>query len=151
MTKLRRPSLLSFTLFLAATVFAQDTATEREFVRVPQTAALNLPFADAVKVGNTLYISGRGGIDFETMRPPEDPREEAVLLMEDFKSVLEAAGMSMDDLVNVTVYCPDITLYATFNEVYRSYFDGEFPARAFIGSGELLFGMRFEMQGIAVR
>jgi reactive intermediate/imine deaminase len=151
MTKLRRPSLLTFTLFLAATVFAQDTATEREFVRVPQTAALNLPFADAVKVGNTLYISGRGGIDFETMRPPEDPREEAVLLMEDFKSVLEAAGMSMDDLVNVTVYCPDITLYATFNEVYRSYFDGEFPARAFIGSGELLFGMRFEMQGIAVR
>ena len=151
MTKLRRPSLLTFTLFLAATVFAQDTATEREFVRVPQTAALNLPFADAVKVGNTLYISGRGGIDFETMRPPEDPREEAVLLMEDFKSVLEAAGMSMDDLVNVTVYCPDITLYATFNEVYRSYFDGEFPARAFIGSGEFLFGMRFEMQGIAVR
>ena len=151
MNKLRRLSFLMLSLFLAGTGFAQDTATEGEFVKVPLTAALNLPFADAVKVGNTLYISGRGGLDFETMRPPEDPREEAVLLMEDFKSVLEAAGMSLGDLVNVTIYCPDVSLYATFNEVYSSYFDGEFPARAFIGSGELLFGMRFEMQGIAVR
>lgn len=151
MNKLRRLSCLTLSLFLAGSGFAQDTPTEREFVKVPQTAALNLPFADAVKVGNTLYISGRGGLDFETMRPPEDPREEAVLLMEDFKSVLAAAGMSLADLVNVTVYCPDVSLYATFNEVYRSYFDGEFPARAFIGSGELLFGMRFEMHGIAVR
>jgi len=151
MNNLRRLSFLSLTLFLAGTGFAQDAATQREFVKVPQTAALNLPFADAVKVGNTLYISGRGGLDFKTMRPPEDPREEAVLLMEDFKSVLQVAGMSMGDLVNVTVYCPDVSLYATFNEVYSSYFEGEFPARAFIGSGELLFGMRFEMQGVAVR
>ena len=140
-----------FVLILAGVAFAADQRTERDHVRVPQTAALNLPFADAVKVGNTLYISGRGGLDFETMAPPADPREEAVLLMEDFKSVLEASGMTMDDLVQVTVYSPDLTLYATFNEVYASYFDGEFPARAFIGSGELLFGMRFEMQGIAVR
>jgi len=151
MKTLRRLSLLMLTVVPAATGLAQDSATEREFITVPQMAALNLPFADAVKVGNTLYISGRGGLNFETMRPPEDAREEAVLLMEDFKSVLEAADMTMDDLVSVTVYCPDVSLYGTFNEVYRSYFKDDFPARAFIGSGELLFGMRFEMLGIAVK
>ena len=50
-----------------------------------------------------------------------------------------------------TVYSPDLSLYGDFNEVYRSHFEGDFPARAFIGSGPLLFGMRFEMQAIAVR
>jgi 2-iminobutanoate/2-iminopropanoate deaminase len=151
MNFMKRLSFLTGALLLSAAGLAQDTATEREFITVPQMAALNLPFADAVKVGNTLYISGRGGLDFETMKPPEDPREEAVLLMEDFKSVLEASGMTMADLVSVTIYCPDVSLYGTFNEVYRSYFEDDFPARAFIGSGELLFGMRFEMKGIAVK
>ena len=75
MNKLRRLSFLTLSLFLAGTGFAQDTATEREFVRVPQTAALNLPFADAVKVGNTLYISGRGGLDFETTNDTLTPAQ----------------------------------------------------------------------------
>jgi reactive intermediate/imine deaminase len=114
-------------------------------------AALNLPFSDAVLVGDTLYLSGNGGIDPATMQAPADPRDEARLLMENFKKTLALAGMGLEDLVSVTVYCPDLSLYADFNEVYRSYFEGDFPARAFIGSGPLLFGMRFEMQGIAVR
>mgnify|MGYP001610519948 FL=1 len=85
------------------------------------------------------------------MKVPEDPKEEAKLLMEDYKSILALADMSMDNLVSVTVYCPDLKLYRTFNEVYKSYFAKEFPARAFIGSGPLLFGIRFEMQAIAVK
>jgi enamine deaminase RidA (YjgF/YER057c/UK114 family) len=51
----------------------------------------------------------------------------------------------------VTVYCSDVKHYADWNEVYRGYFKKEFPARAFIGSGRLLFDARFEMQGIAVK
>ena len=57
----------------------------------------------------------------------------------------------MDDLVTVTVYCPDVSLFNKFNGVYRTYFNKGFPARAFIGSGPLLFGGHFEVQGIAVR
>ena len=68
-----------------------------------------------------------------------------------FQDVLAMADMDLDDLVSVTIYCPDLSLYGDFNEVYRSFFEGDFPARAFIGSGPLLFGMRFEMQAIAVR
>ena len=71
--------------------------------------------------------------------------------MENFKATLALADMTLDDLVSVTIYSPDLSLYGDFNEVYRSYFDGDFPARAFIGSGPLLFGMRYEMQAVAVR
>ena len=59
--------------------------------------------------------------------------------------------MTMDDLVNVQVFCPDISLFDRWNAVYRSYFKKDFPARAFIGSGPLLFNAHFEMQGTAVR
>ena len=57
----------------------------------------------------------------------------------------------MDDLATVTVYCPDVSLFNKFNGVYRTYFKKEFPARAFIGSGPLLFGGHFEVQAIAVK
>ena len=101
--------------------------------------------------GDTLYIAGKGGVLPGTRTVPEDPKEEARLLMEDFKVTLERVGMTMEDLVYVTVYCPDLSLYSAFNEVYRGYFEENFPPRAFVGSGPLLFGLRFEMQGIAVR
>ena len=64
---------------------------------------------------------------------------------------LKAAGLTMDDLVTVTIYCSDVKHYDAFNQVYRTYFTREYPARAFIGAGTLLFNARFEVQGIAVR
>ena len=85
------------------------------------------------------------------MSAPVDPKDEARLLMENFKKTLALAGMSLDDLVSVTVYCPDLSHYADFNEVYRTYFTREFPARAFVGAGTLLFDARFELQAIAVK
>jgi 2-iminobutanoate/2-iminopropanoate deaminase len=116
-----------------------------------EVAGTDLPFSDAALIGDTLYISGRGGLIPNTRNVPEDPKEEARLLMEDFKSILKRAEMTMDDLVYITIYCPDLTLYQAFNEVYREYFSEGFPPRAFIDSGPRLFGIRFEMQGIAVK
>ena len=109
-----------------------------------------LPFSDAVRVGETLYVAGRLGVDRSTSRPPADPVDEARALMDDVAKVLAAAGMTCDDLVNVTVFAPDVSHFATFNAVYVSYFTGPLPARAFIGSGPLLFGCRFELTAIAV-
>ena len=57
---------------------------------------------------------------------------------------------TMDDLVQVQVFCSDLSLYQDFNKLYASYFDGGAPARAFVGSGPLLFEARFEINGIAV-
>jgi reactive intermediate/imine deaminase len=111
----------------------------------------NLPYSDAVLVGNTLYLAGRIGIDPETGKPPAELEKEIRLLLDGMKSTLAAADLTMDDLVSVQIFCPDLSLYEKFNEIYRSYFTKDFPARAFIGSGALLRGGRFEAQGIAVR
>ena len=108
-------------------------------------------FSNGVLVGDTLYVAGHIGLDPKTGKPPATPEEEAKLVLDGFKATLARAGMTMDDLVQVTVFCPDVGLWQKFNGVYRGYFGKDFPARAFIGSGPLLFGARFEVQGIAVK
>ena len=124
----------------------------------PERRAINLPglttqapFSDAVLAGDTLYLSGRLGMDPETGQPPAEPRQEARNVLDGIKSVLAEAGMTMDDLVSVQVFCSDVAHYADFNAVYTSYFTSDPPARAFVGSGALLRGARFEVMGVAVR
>jgi len=110
-----------------------------------------VPFSRGVLVGNTLYISGHIGLDAKTGKVPADVRTEARYLMDDVCSVLKEAAMTVNDLAYVQVFCPDVSLWETFNEVYRTYFNGDLPARAFVGSGKLLFDARFELQAIAVK
>jgi reactive intermediate/imine deaminase len=137
-------------LGLATGVEVLGAAAPRRHIKLA-TRPVQAPFSDAVLVGDTLYLAGRIGIDAATGRPPAEPDQEARLVLDGMKAVLAEAGMSMDDLVTVQVFCPDLSLYDGFNAVYRSYFSGDFPARAFIGSGPLLRGGRFEVQGVAVR
>ncbi len=102
------------------------------------------PFSGAVVVGNTAYLSGVLGAG--------DTAEAAATAgLNNLQTNLKAAGMTMDDLVSVQIFCPDIANYDAFNKVYRTYFKQEFPARAFLGSGPLLQGATFEIQGIAVK
>ncbi len=124
-----------------------EAAGERRHIELTP----GLPFCDAVLVGNTLYLSGRIGLDASRRRVPDEVEEEARNVMDDIERVLRQAGMTMDDLVQVQVFCPDVALWERFNAVYRTYFNGKLPARAFIGSGPLLFGAHFEVQGIAVK
>ncbi len=107
------------------------------------------PFSGAVWVGNTLYVSGALGL--EGGQVPATAEEEATNVLNNVRSVLESAGLTMDHLVSVQVFASDVGDYAAFNDVYRTYFTSEFPARAFVGSGPLLFGARFEVLGIAAR
>lgn len=110
-----------------------------------------LPFSDAVLAGDTLYISGRIGVDPSTGMAPENVDEELRFLFADFEAVLHESGMSMDDLVWVQIFSPDISMWEQFNAAYVKHFSKDLPARAFIGSGPLLKNGRFEMMGIAVR
>ena len=73
------------------------------------------------------------------------------MVMDAVKRTVESAGLRVDDLVSVTVYCTDLQLYDTFNTVYRTYFHGHYPTRAFIGTDKLLRGAHFEVQGIAIK
>jgi 2-iminobutanoate/2-iminopropanoate deaminase len=134
----------------AQTPTSKTTAETPRHISLPNRKD-TLPFSDAVLVGDTLYLAGRIGVDPETGKPPAELDKEIRLLLDGTKATLKEAGMTMDDLVSVQVFCPDLSLYEKFNEIYRTYFIKDFPARAFIGSGPLLRGGRFEVQGIAVR
>ncbi|MXW66488.1 MAG: RidA family protein [Gemmatimonadales bacterium] len=129
---------------------ASDLSAQREYIN-PRHASEEgvLPFSGAVWVGDLLFVSGSLGL--VDGRPPNDAEEEARLVMEAIKNTVEEAGITMDDLVSVQVFCSDVALYDVFNEVYRTYFTENFPARAFLGSGPLLFGARFEVMAIGSR
>ncbi len=133
---------------LAATL--ATAGGERSYVRPSLPDGGGSPFSGAVRVGDTLYLSGDIGLD-EDQKVPPTAKAEATLLLDGIKATLESAGYTMDDLVTVTVYCSDVKHYADFNQIYRSYFTKEFPARAFVGAGTLLFDARFELQAIAVK
>ncbi len=123
---------------------------ERRYINLPGRRA-NLPFSDAVLVGDTLYLAGRLGIDPSTGLAAADVNEELRFLFDGFEAVLAQAGMKMDDLVYIQIYSPDVSLWDAFNKAYVKRFAREFPARAFLGSGPLLLNGRFEMIGIAAK
>ena len=108
-------------------------------------SATQPPFSGAVIVGNTAYLSGVLGTG-------DTAEAAATIALNSIQASLKASGMTMDDLVKVEVFSPDVAAnYDAFNKVYRTYFKQEFPARAFIGSGTLINNAKFEVQGIAVK
>ena len=138
--------LLCFALPLLATA---QNKPERRYIK-PEGPTPR-PFNEAVIVGDTMYVAGHIGLDPKTGKPPAEVDQEIKLLLDGFKATIEKGGMTMDDLVMVTVHCPDVSLYNKFNAAYVKYFKGDLQARAFLGSGPLLFGAHFEMLGTAVK
>jgi 2-iminobutanoate/2-iminopropanoate deaminase len=141
---------LAITVLILASLVISAEAADRSYVRPSLPGGDGPPFSGAVRVGDTLYLSGDIGLD-ENRKVPATAKAEAKLLLDGIQATLKDAGYTMDDLVTVTVYCSDVAHYADFNEIYRGYFKKEFPARAFVGAGTLLFDARFELQAIAVK
>ena len=145
---IQRMACVLFLFLFSVMAVGQD----RKFIVNPRSAdAKALPFSDAVLVGNTLYIAGHIGTDPKTGQAPADAEQEAHLVMDGVKKTVENAGFTMDDVVSVQIFCTDLKLYETFNNVYKTYFHGDFPARAFIGAGSILRNGHFEVLGIAVK
>jgi 2-iminobutanoate/2-iminopropanoate deaminase len=125
---------------------AAQPSAERSYISRAAAVA-----SDAVRTGNTLYIGGHLGIDPATGRAPAESAAEARLAMQALQRTIAAAGLKMDDLVSVTVFSTDADLDETFNSVYRSYFNGRYPAQTFVGADWLRHGARFEVLGVAVK
>ena len=146
--RLREIAISVMFLVLCATA----GTTDRKYIVKPRSGDRKaLPFSEGVLVGNTLYVAGHVGLDAKTNMPPANPEEEARLVMDGIKQTIESAGFSMDDAVSIQVFCTDLKLYDTFNRVYKTYFHGDYPARAFLGAANLLRGARYEVMGIAVK
>jgi 2-iminobutanoate/2-iminopropanoate deaminase len=144
---------IAIALIAIAVSLAAGAATDvpRYVVADHSAARANLPFSDAVWSGDTLYVAGHIGSDPKTQKAPQDPALEAKLVLDAVKATVEGAGLTMNDLVSVTVYCTDLNLYGAFNTVYKTYFHSNYPARAFVGVAQLVAGAHFEVQGIAAR
>lgn len=122
----------------------------RKYIQPRDAKSTAAPFSGGVLIGDTFYLSGTLGLE-GNQQVPASAETEATNVLNNIQKTLAEAGMTMDDLVSVQVFCSDVSNYDAFNKVYRGFFKQEFPARAFLGSGKLLFGARFEVQGIAVK
>ena len=134
---------------VGATASAQEPAIE--FLNSGKIVPATLPFSEAVRVGDTLYLSGQVGIKPGTLElVPGGIQAEARQTLENIRTTLEAHGYSMRDVVKCTVMLADIAEWATFNEVYKAYFSPPYPARSALGASGLAIGARVEVECLAV-
>lgn len=123
-----------------------------EFLNSGRVLPKTLPFSEAVRVGDTLYLSGQIGIVPGGMKlVPGGIKAETQQTMDNIRTSLEAHGYGLADLVKCTVMLADMSEWGAFNEVYRSYFTGQFPARSALGVNGLALGARVEVECIAAR
>ena len=121
-----------------------------EFLNSPGALQRNLPFSEAVRAGDLLFLAGQMGTDPATGQlVPGGLEPEARQAIENMKSVLERNGRSLADVVKCTVFLADINEWGKFNEVYKGYFKAPYPARSALGVNGLARGGRLEIECIA--
>jgi len=151
MTRILTTAAAAAVLAAALPAIAGD-APAIEFLNSGKVTPTTLPFSEAVRVGDTLYLSGQIGIKPGTLElAPGGIEAEARQTLENIRNTLETHGYSLRDVVKCTVMLADIAEWAAFNEVYRSLFSPPYPARSALGANGLALRARVEVECIAVR
>jgi 2-iminobutanoate/2-iminopropanoate deaminase len=115
----------------------------------PQSLA---PYSPATEAAGLVFLSGQVGIDPTTgERGPEDVAAQAHQVMANIGAVLGDLGLGYDDIVKTTIFLADIDDFAAVNEVYASYFEGEYPARTTVQAGALPAAFLVEIEVVAAR
>ena len=123
----------------------------RETINATNAPAAVGPYVHAVKVGDTVYTSGQLGLIPETGELPEGVEAQAEQSLKNLQAVLEAADMSLSNVVKTTVFLTDINDFAAINKIYSKYFTGETPARSCVQAGALPKGGLIEIEAIACK
>jgi reactive intermediate/imine deaminase len=105
-------------------------------------------YSQAVRVGDTVYLSGQIGLDPATMQMVDGIDAQIVRVFDNLKSVAEAAGGSLADVVKLNVFLTDLAHFARVNETMARYFSEPFPARAAVGVKELPRGALVEADAV---
>lgn len=114
-----------------------------------KAAELGGPYPQAIIYKDMIYLSGQGAVNPSTNQLTTGTIEkEARLALENIKIIMESAGSSLDNILQVNVYLTDIREYARFNEVYRDYFNDPMPARTCVEVKQLPFGLRIEIDTV---
>ncbi|MGB6295506.1 MAG: RidA family protein [Rivularia sp. (in: cyanobacteria)] len=122
-----------------------------EFLTSADTTSLNVPFSEAVRVGNILYLSGNiGNIPGKKQLVEGGIKAETKQAMDNIKRVLERNGSSFDKVFKCTVMLADIKEWKAMNQVYKTYFpENRFPARSAFGTSGLALNARTEITCMA--
>ena len=107
-------------------------------------------YSQAVKAGDTVYLSGQIGLDPENGQLVEGIEAQIVRVFDNLKAVAEAAGGSLADTVKLNVYLTDLANFAKVNEVMARYFSQPYPARAAVGVASLPRGAQVEADAVLV-
>jgi reactive intermediate/imine deaminase len=144
------------TALLAATIAFSISAPAAaahggiEYLNSGKVLPATLPFSEGVRVGNTLYLSGQIGIAPGSMKVVSGGiKEETQQAMQNIKTSLEAHGYAMTNLVKCTAMLADMSEWGAFNDVYKTFFSGHYPARSAFGANGLALGARVEIECIA--
>lgn len=146
--------VLPVILFLGCDVAVDDVAVDDRadvsYLLMPGMEGRGLPFSSAVRVDNTLYLSGNLGNIPGTLELAEGGIQgETRQTMENIAAVLEQFDSSLDNVVKCTVFLADIAEWGAMNEVYRTFFKNP-PARSALGVSGLALGAKVEIECIAV-
>lgn len=143
--------LAAITGFLFIGAASAKQPAEVEFLNSGKVVPANLPFSEAVRVDNTLYLSGQIGIEPGTIKlVPGGLKNETRQAMTNIQTTLEAHGYTMRDLVKCTAMLSDMSKWTEFNDVYKTFFVGRYPARSALGANGLALGAQVEIECIAV-
>jgi len=114
-----------------------------------KAAILGGPYSQAIIHNGLIFLSGQGAVNPQTNQViPGTIEEETELALENIRIILEEAGSSLNNLLQVRVYLVDIREYGRFNEVYKRYFQKDLPARTCIQASKLPFDIRVEIDAI---
>lgn len=109
------------------------------------------PYNQAVKAGNMVFVSGQVAINAATGNVENETLEaETHLVMKNLAAVLKEAGASFNNIVKTTIFLSDMSLFAAVNEIYGSYFTGDYPARETVAVKGLPKNVNVEISVIAV-
>ncbi|CAI4229129.1 unnamed protein product [Auanema sp. JU1783] len=122
----------------------------RQIIHSANAPAAIGPYSQAVRVNDTIYLSGSLGLDPKSMELKEGVKEQAHQSLKNIGEVLTAAGVSYKNVVKTTVLLADINDFATVNEIYKEYFTENFPARAAYQVAVLPKHALVEIEAIAV-
>lgn len=125
---------------------------EKIIVNTPSAPAPIGPYSQAVQFGNFLFVSGQVAINPESGNvEATDVIGETHQVMHNLRAVLHAAQMDFNNVVKTTIFLSDMSLFATVNEIYGKYFNGDFPARETVAVKGLPKGVNVEISVIAAR
>jgi reactive intermediate/imine deaminase len=122
----------------------------KDAISTPRAPSAIGTYSQAVRCGNTIYLSGQIGLDPGTMQLVEGIDAQVQRVFENLKAVAAAAGASLDDAAKVTIYLTDLAHFGKVNEAMSAYFKQPYPARAAIGVASLPRGALVEADAVLV-